>query len=76
MEKTVLNHTKSFRNKHYKNETSLGRSIWKIKKKTGQIATLTWSVVRKVPAYSSTTNKCALCLHDKLESLMNPNSEL
>ena len=34
---------------------------------------LTWSVVRTVPAYSNTT--IPLCLHEKLEILMNPDPE-
>ena len=36
---------------------------------------LTWSVVRTVPAYSNTAKKCALCLHQNLEILMNPDPE-
>ena len=59
-----------FQNKHYKNETSLSSYVWKIIKETGQIPTLTWSIVRTVPTYLSTTKKCALCLHEKLEILM------
>ena len=34
---------------------------------------LTWSVVRTVPAYSYTT--IPLCLHEKLEILMNTDPE-
>ena len=57
-------------NKRYKNETSLSSYAWKIKKETRQILAFAWSVVRIVPAYSNTTKKCALCLHEKLEILM------
>ena len=60
-----------FQNNHYKNETSLNCYVWKIIEETGQILTLTWSIVRTVPTYSSTTKKCALCLHEKLEILMH-----
>ena len=70
MEKRYYNHTKSLRNKRYKNETSLSTYVWKIKKEIGQIPTLAWSVVRTVSVYSNTTKKCGLCLHDKLEILM------
>ena len=73
--KRYYNHTKSFRNKRYKNETSLSSHISKIKKETGQIPTLTSSVVRPVPTYSNTTKKCALCFHEKLEILMYPDPE-
>ena len=37
------------------------------------MATLTWSIVRTVPAYSNTLKKCALYLHEKLEILMYPD---
>ena len=43
---------------------------WKIKKETGKIPTLTWSVVRTTPAYSNIANDCALCLYEKLEIFM------
>ena len=61
--KRYQNHTKSFPNKRYKNETSLSSYIWKIKKETSQIPTLTLPIVKTVPAYSNTTKKCRLCLH-------------
>ena len=32
--------------------------------------TLTWSIIRTVPAYSNTTKKCAPFLHDKSEILL------
>ena len=32
--------------------------------------TLTWLIVRAIPAISDTTRKCALYLHEKLEILM------
>ena len=68
--KRYQNHTKSFPNKRYKNKTSLSSYVWKIKKETGQIPTLTMSIVKTVPAYSNTTKKCRLYLHAKLEILM------
>ena len=82
--KRYYNHSKSFQNKRYKNETSLSSYVWKIKKETRQMPTLTWSVVRTVPPYSNTTKKCALCLHEKLEipmyldpeELLNKRSEI
>ena len=71
--KRYYNHSKSFRNKRYKNETSLSSYVWKIKKETGKIPTLTWAIIRTVPADSNTTKKCALCFHEKLEILMYSN---
>ena len=66
--KRYCNQTKAFQNKHYKNETSLSSYVWEIKE-TGQIPTLTWSVVRTVSSYSDSTKKRAICLHEKLEIL-------
>ena len=73
--KQYYNHTKSFQNKRYKKETSLSSYVWKIKKKTGKIPTLTWSVVRTIPAYSNTTKKRVLWLHEKLEIFKYPKPE-
>ena len=58
----------SLQSNHYNNETWLSSSIWEIKKETGQLVTLTWSIVRTVPAYSNILKKCAYCLHVKLET--------
>ena len=68
--------TQSFRNKHYKNETSFSSYVWKIKNTTGQTPTLTWWIVRTVPAYSNATKKCALYLHMKLKILVYLDPEL
>ena len=74
--KRYYNHTKSFRNKRLnKHETSLSSYVRKIKKETGQIPTLTWSVIRTVTDYSNTTKKCTLCLHEKLEILVYSDPE-
>ena len=56
--KRYYNHTKSFRKKPDKNE--LSNYLWKIKKETGEIPILTWSIVRTVPAYCNTTKKCTV----------------
>ena len=45
------------------------------KKETGQIATLTWSIVRIVPVYSTILKKCVVCFHEKLETLKYPSPE-
>ena len=39
-----------------------------------EIPTLTWLIVRTVPAYSNTMKICALCLHEILEILKYPNT--
>ena len=82
--KRYHNHTKSFRNKRYTNDTSLSKYIWEIKEKHQKNPSLKWSIVKKVPTYSNITKKCVLRLHKKLEifnyphpkKLLNKRSEL
>ena len=78
------NHTKSFRNRGYKNETSLSSFLWDIKMKTNEIPKLSWSVLKIVPGYSNISKRCLLCLYEKLfiatyhdqNELLNKRSEL
>ena len=51
------NHTKSFRHKHYSNETTFFKYIWEIKEKYNEMPTLKWSVVKSVPSSSNTSFK-------------------
>jgi len=82
--KQYYNHTKSFRNKTYANETTLSKYIWNIKEKENLTPTLEWSIVKSVPGYSNISKKCLLCLHEKYEivnykvpgELLNKRSEL
>ena len=63
--KRYYNHTKSFRNKRYTNDTSLSKYIWEIKKKHKENPSLKWSIVKNVPAYSNITKKCLLFIPRK-----------
>ena len=82
--KRYKNHTKSFRNKLYSNETTLSKHIWEIKEKYNEVPTLKWSILKSVPSYSNTSTKCLLCLHEKLkivnfedqDHLLNKRSKL
>ena len=69
------NHTRSFRNKQYTNDTSLFKYIWEIKEKHQENASLKWSIVKRVPAYYSITKKCILCLQENLEIVNHPQPE-
>ena len=71
--KRYHNHTKSFRNKRYTNDTSLSKYMWEIKVKHQENPPLKWSVVKTVPAYSNIKTKCLLCLHEKLEIVNYPH---
>jgi hypothetical protein len=66
-------HTKSFRNRDYEHETSLSTYIWKLKDKNIGY-TIKWNILKKSKAYSPTSQKCHLCLDEKLFILKNSNN--
>ena len=80
----LYNHRQSFKNKKYKNDTALSNHLWDLKENHNQTPKLTWSIVRFAPGYSHISNRCLLCLHDKLiilnyhnpAELLNKSSEL
>ena len=44
--------------------TALSAHIWDLKKE-GKSPTLSWSIVKRAPAYSKETQNCQLCLSEK-----------
>lgn len=76
------NHTKSFRNKQYSNETELSKHIWKLKENQ-RIFNIKWSIIKQIPTYKTGPKKCRLCLEEKLlimkgrrKNILNKRSEL
>ena len=77
-------HKKSFKNKSYRNDTTLSSYLWDLREKHNVFPTLTWSVVKSVPGYSNISKRCLLCLTEKVliatyenpEELLNKRSEL
>ena len=63
--KRYNNHTKS--ESKGKQETTLSKYIWEIKKVYNEMPALKWSIVKYVPSYSNISKKCLLCLYKKLE---------
>ena len=82
--KRYYNHTQSFRNEKYQKSTTLSNYLWELKSESGEIPELIWSIEKSIPAYSNTTKRCLLCLHEKLaistyerpSELLNKRSEL
>ena len=78
------NHKKSIKNKSYGNDTTLSSSLWDLKEKHNVFPTLTWSVVKSVPAYSNISKRCLVCLTEKVliatyenpEEMWNKKSKL
>ena len=58
------NHTKSFRNEKYQNETKLSRCIWDLKEDDKNY-TVKWSIMYKSKPYKCGSRKCDLCLSEK-----------
>ena len=80
--KSFDNHTKSFTNEDYANDTQLPKEYCDFKR-NNFIPKVTWSIVRECPQYSLSKRKCYLCLNKKLEinsykgnNLLKKRSEL
>ena len=56
---------------HEKNahKTTLSAYIWKVRSE-GATPSLSWSIVKRAPAYSKETGTCQLCLHEKTTILL------
>lgn len=69
------NHKKSISNKKYLNETELSKEIWKIKAKNGN-PVIKFSILKKCAPYNSSSNKCSLCINEKLFILENSHNDI
>ena len=72
--KRYSGHKTSFTNKKYSKSTALSIYVWEIKEKEKITPTLTWSILKSVPAYNNITKKCPLCLHEKFEIISYKNT--
>ena len=78
------NHKLSFKHKRYSNKTTLSSYMWHLKNVSGDATNLKWCILRCVLPYSNISNKCLLCLYEKLEiatyqnqkELLNKRSEI
>lgn len=71
----ISTHKSTFRAEKYADKTTLAQYVWKLKKKHNVMPTITWSIMKTVPAYSNTSGKCPLCLHEKYEILSYQNQK-
>ena len=58
------NHTKSFRDEKYSNETKLSTFIWELKEEEKNYD-LKWSILQQSSPYKCGSRKCDLCLSEK-----------
>ena len=76
------NHTKSFKDKKYANETELSKYIWDLKEKE-RVFTIKWEILKRAAIYTTRASPCNLCQEEKLSilkaderALLNKRSEL
>ena len=76
------NHTKSFRNRKYENETELSKHVWMLKDSNKNYKVI-WCIVARASPYKSGSGRCALCLTEKSvivranpKGLLNKRTEL
>ena len=63
----------SFNNEDHFKDTTLSKYVWEIKMKLKIMPSLTWSIIKSVPAYSNISKKFQLCLQEKFEIFNYPN---
>ena len=76
------NHTKSFRNRIYINDSELTKHIWKLKDQNKSY-TITWKIIDRGKPFNPATKICQLCTKEKYYIIyrselctLNSNSEL
>ena len=77
-----MQHRLSFRNRNYSNSMELSKHIWTLKDNNTNF-TINWSILATAPAYRNRSQRCHLCLTEKLHlirtkrlSLLNKRTEL
>lgn len=66
------NHTSSFRNAKHRNRTKLSQHIWSLKDSNISYS-LSWRIMKHCKAYSRSSKRCSLCLHEKFMIICHPH---
>ena len=76
------NHTKSFNNRQYEHDTKLSEFVWKLKDRDINY-TVKWEIVSNASPYRAGSNRCNLCVSEKVviarcnhKGLLNKRTEL
>ena len=69
------NHTKSFRNQKYENETELSKYVWDLKKKNIDHS-IKLDIMKKSNTHQRKSGTCNLCLEEKLMIITNKRNAL
>ena len=73
--KRFHNHRKSFNNEASANDTTFSKYMWELKETSNSSPALAWSIAKKVLPYSNISERCLLCLHEKLKIINYPRPE-
>lgn len=65
------NHTSSFNNNQYRNQTELSKYIWSLKDKNKNFS-IKWKLLKKAKAYTNVSKRCNLCIMEKWYILKHP----
>ena len=66
-------HMCSFRNNHYRSKTELATHIWSLKDKNINYS-IHWRILARAASYKLGSNKCNLCIKEKL-FILNANKD-
>ena len=69
------NHIKSFKHEKHQSDTELLNELWSIKNHN-YIPNIVWEILRKHQTYNPNTERCSLCLNEKLEIARYKGSNL
>ena len=76
------NHKSSFKNQNHQKSTKLSGLVWKLKEE-GQIYNIKWNIISLQPTFDPGSNKCQLCLMEKVmilesdpETTINKRNEI
>ena len=76
------NHKKSFNLEKYEKKTELSKFVWRLKRSNVNYS-ISWSILKRAPVFSSGGKRCSLCLEEKLYimnadpgTLLNKRSEV
>ena len=67
------NHKTTFKYRDKRYTTELSNHIWDLKDK-GIDFDITWKIIKYAKPYNNTTGKCILCLSEKLEIMLHPET--
>ena len=70
------NHRKSLNHKNQKSDAGLSKEFLKIKGNNCNVNIITWKIWGRNQGYNTSSNRCLLCLNEKLKTALHRNNNL